>query len=185
MADEFEWVSDGSSDGEVENKLPVAVKEQSKPQIAQHIVYVIGKIFIVIGTLILALFARILWLLARLKVPPILIPNIVKVYFAKFVLWISSIRINRPSWFKVPRFFNRIKIPDQTVEVMISGLCFVLILTGTGALFAIFSKADTTTHYILLFAGLAAAFWLVWKRSVAALVAGWLLQIMRNKRAGR
>ncbi|MGH1352388.1 MAG: hypothetical protein ACRBBN_16495 [Methyloligellaceae bacterium] len=183
MADEFEWVSDGSSKEEEKNTLPVVVKEKS--QTGQRAVYVIGKIFLVIGTLILALFARILWLLARLKIPPVVIPNVVKVFFARLVLWISSIRINRPSWLKIPDFVYRIKIPDQVSGAIISGLCFVLILSGAGALFAIYSKADYLSNYILLIAGLVAAIWLIWKRSAAAIVASWLLQIMRNRKADR
>ncbi len=185
MADEFEWVSDGSSSEEEKNKLPVAVKKKSESQIGRRIAYVAGKAFVILGTLILALLARLLWLLAKVKIPHVKMPDVVKVYFKKFILWLSSIRIKRPSWLIVPAFIYHIKIPEQVFNMLFSGLCFVFILAGSGALFAIISGADSLMNYILLLAGLAATVWLIWIRSAATFVAGWLLQVLRNRKTGR
>ncbi len=200
MGDGFEWVSSDSSEEEEAQKksLPVAVKKPVTQLSIKSLAKLALKSITFAGIVILALIARLLLMVIRLKLPPIKVSPKVKQFGRQLYLlgrsvyyWakskISALYIRKPQWLRRPAALRRPNLPSipyQKIRPFLSGLSFLFILIGLGAIFSLFDEGFSTSNLILIVLGGVGLVWLGWDGQARPVIARFLLKIvqMRNDR---
>lgn len=202
MSEEFEWVSHGSPEEEEEAKkksLPATVKGPVTQLSVKALAKLALRSITFAGIVILALIARVLLMILRLKLPSIKIPPKIKLFAKQLYLlcrslfyWslskLSALNIRKPEWLRLPAINYRpliAKIPYGTIRPILSGLSFLFILVGIGAIFSLFEEGLSISNQISLLLGTLGLFWFIWDSHARSVIARFLLKIVQMRNSKR